>query len=131
MLPLLVEIKKTTTAAKEIASLRSDAKVLGIGNIDVRKVQNLKEAVDKTVEELGRIDFVIAGAAGNFLCDFNHLSSNAFKSIVDIDLLGSFNTVKATFEQLRKTREPFYLLVPHYIIMVYHSNWGWCCQSWC
>ena len=59
MLPLLVEIKKTTTAAKEIASLRSD-KVLGIGNIDVRKVQNLKEAVDKTVEELGRIDFVIA-----------------------------------------------------------------------
>ena len=87
MLPLLVEIKKTTTAAKEIASLRSDAKVLGIGNIDVRKVQNLKEAVDKTVEELGRIDFVIAGAAGNFLCDFNHLSSNAFKSIVDIDLL--------------------------------------------
>ena len=38
------------------------------------------------------------------MCDFNHLSSNAFKSIVDIDLLGSFNTVKATFDQLRKNK---------------------------
>ena len=47
---------------------------------------------------------MIAGAAGNFLSDFNHLSSNAFKSVVDIDLLGSYNTVKATFEQLRKNK---------------------------
>ena len=95
---------KTEIAAKEIASLRTNSKVIGIGNIDVRKIDNLKQAVDKTVKELGRIDFVIAGAAGNFLCDFNHLSSNAFKSIVDIDLLGSFNTVKATFEQLRTNK---------------------------
>lgn len=35
---------------------------------------------------------------------FNHLSSNAFKSVIDIDLLGSFNTVKVTFEQLRKNK---------------------------
>ncbi|RCK56109.1 Peroxisomal 2,4-dienoyl-CoA reductase SPS19 [Candida viswanathii] len=97
-------VEKTESAAKEIASLRSGAKVLGIGGIDVRKVDSLKSAVDKTVAELGRIDFVIAGAAGNFLCDFNHLSSNAFKSIIDIDLLGSFNTVKATFDQLRKNK---------------------------
>ena len=64
----------------------------------------IAKAVEKTVNELGRIDFVIAGAAGNFLSDFNHLSSNAFKSVVDIDLLGSYNTVKATFEQLRKNK---------------------------
>ncbi|KAK6876208.1 Peroxisomal 2,4-dienoyl-CoA reductase SPS19 [(3E)-enoyl-CoA-producing] [Candida tropicalis] len=97
-------VEKTESAAKEIASLRSGAKVLGVGGIDVRKIDSLKSAVDKTVAELGRIDYVIAGAAGNFLCDFNHLSSNAFKSIVDIDLLGSFNTVKATFDQLRKNK---------------------------
>ncbi|EMG46649.1 Peroxisomal 2,4-dienoyl-coA reductase, putative [Candida maltosa Xu316] len=97
-------VEKTEAAAKEIATLRPGAKVIGIGAIDVRKVQSLKEAVDKTVQELGRIDFVIAGAAGNFLCDFNHLSSNAFKSIIDIDLLGSFNTVKVTFDQLRKNK---------------------------
>ncbi|CAI5759559.1 unnamed protein product [Candida verbasci] len=97
-------VEKTEKAAKEIESLRPGAKVLGLGNVDVRKIQSLKEAVDTTVEKLGRIDYVIAGAAGNFLADFNHLSSNAFKTVIDIDLLGSFNTVKVCFDQLRKNK---------------------------
>jgi peroxisomal 2,4-dienoyl-CoA reductase len=95
---------KTEAAAGEIAKLRPGAKVILCSNIDVRDVKLIANAVEKTVKELGRIDFVIAGAAGNFLSDFNHLSSNAFKSVVDIDLLGSYNTVKATFEQLRKNK---------------------------
>ena len=37
-----------------------------------------------------------AGAAGNFLASMNQLSANAFKSVIDIDVLGSYNTVKAT-----------------------------------
>ena len=97
-------VEKTESAAEEIASLRPGAKVIGIGGVDVRKIQTIKEAVDRTVAELGRIDYVVAGAAGNFLCDFNHLSSNAFKSVIDIDLLGSFNTVKVTFDELRKNK---------------------------
>lgn len=95
---------KTDSAAAEITKLREGAKVILCPNTDVRDVKLIAVAVDKTVKELGRIDFVIAGAAGNFLADFNHLSSNAFKSVVDIDLLGSFNTVKATFEELRKNQ---------------------------
>lgn len=95
---------KTDAAAVEIAKLRPGAKVVLCANTDVRDVKLIASAVEKTVKELGRIDFVIAGAAGNFLSDFNHLSSNAFKSVVDIDLLGSYNTVKATFEQLRKNK---------------------------
>lgn len=95
---------KTVKAAEEMSQLRSDAKVVGIGNVDVRDVKSLVKAVEQTVEKLGRIDFVIAGAAGNFLSDFNHLSANAFKSVISIDLLGSFNTIKACFEQLRKNK---------------------------
>ncbi|KAI5965568.1 SPS19 [Candida pseudojiufengensis] len=97
-------VEKTEQAAKEIEQLRPGAKVLGLGNIDVRKIETLVEAVKTTLKELGRIDYVIAGAAGNFLADFNHLSANAFKTVVDIDLLGSFNTVKATFDQLQKNQ---------------------------
>ena len=41
-----------------------------------------------------------AGAAGNFLASINQLSSNAFKSVMDIDVLGSYNTVKATLPHL-------------------------------
>lgn len=96
--------EKTERVAKEILRLRDGAKVLGIGNTDVREIQSLAKAVETTVQELGRIDFVIAGAAGNFLADFNHLSANAFKSVVSIDLLGSFNTVKACFNELKKSK---------------------------
>ncbi|ODV79505.1 NAD(P)-binding protein [Suhomyces tanzawaensis NRRL Y-17324] len=97
-------VDNTNKAAKEIAALRPGARVIACGGTDVREVQSLVKAAEKTVAELGRIDFVIAGAAGNFLSDFNHLSSNAFKSVVSIDLLGSYNTVKATYDQLRKNK---------------------------
>ena len=41
-----------------------------------------------------------AGAAGNFLASINQLSANAFKSVIDIDVLGSYNTLKATLPYL-------------------------------
>jgi NAD(P)-dependent dehydrogenase (short-subunit alcohol dehydrogenase family) len=44
-----------------------------------------------------------AGAAGNFLAPMNQISANAFKSVIDIDLLGSFNCVKATMPYLVKS----------------------------
>lgn len=41
-----------------------------------------------------------AGAAGNFLAPITQTSANAFKSVIDIDVLGSYNTLKATLPQL-------------------------------
>lgn len=117
---------KTIKAATEMAQLREGAKVIGIGNVDVRDVNSLVKAVDQTVEKLGKIDFLIAGAAGNFLSDFNHLSANAFKSVVSIDLLGSYNTVKACFEQLRKNKGSilFVSATLHYYGVPFQSHVG-------
>lgn len=96
--------EKTQSVAQQLQSLREGCKVVACHGTDVRQLSDLNKAVEKTVKELGKIDYVIAGAAGNFLADFNHLSSNAFKTVVDIDLLGSFNTVKACFKELRKNK---------------------------
>jgi len=41
------------------------------------------------------------GAAGNFLAPLSQLSPNAFKTVIDIDLIGSYNTVKATLPYIR------------------------------
>lgn len=35
-------------------------------------------------------------AAGNFLSPIEGLSSNAFKTVLEIDTIGTFNTVRAT-----------------------------------
>ena len=62
--------------------------------------ETLKKAADRCVAELGSIDFVIAGAAGNFVAPLAGLSPNAFKAVMDIDTLGTFNTMKATIDYL-------------------------------
>lgn len=50
-------VAKTEAAAKDIAEVRSGAKVLGIGGVDVRKFGDLEKAVARCVEELGGLDF--------------------------------------------------------------------------
>lgn len=52
-------VEKTESAAKDIATARPGAKVIGIGAVDVRKFESLKAAVDRCVSELGGIDFVM------------------------------------------------------------------------
>ncbi|MDG4560579.1 MAG: SDR family NAD(P)-dependent oxidoreductase [Candidatus Competibacter sp.] len=71
---------------------------------DVRDYPALEKAMRDTREELGPIHTLICGAAGNFPCPAEQISPNGFKSVVDIDLLGSFHTCRAAFEQLQETR---------------------------
>ncbi|KAI1382122.1 sporulation protein-like protein [Hypoxylon crocopeplum] len=92
--------QKTEAAAKDIATAREGAKVIGIGGCDVRNADDLVKAAEKCVKELGAIDFVIAGAAGNFVAPISGLTANGFKSVMDIDVLGTYNTVKATIPYL-------------------------------
>ncbi|MCJ1307625.1 hypothetical protein MMC25_001272 [Agyrium rufum] len=91
---------KTVAVAKDIATARPGGKVLGIGEIDVRSIESLESAVKQCVDELGSLDFLIAGAAGNFLATIQQLSANAMKSVIDIDVLGSFNVLKASLPHL-------------------------------
>ena len=71
---------------------------------DVRDYAAVENAVAKTVEHYGRIDIVVNGAAGNFLCAANELSSNGFGTVVDIDTNGTFNVCRAAFEELKKSQ---------------------------
>ncbi|QPG76178.1 hypothetical protein FOA43_003564 [Brettanomyces nanus] len=111
---------------KELSQIRSDVRVIGYGGCDVRSFQSMSDIVKKTVNELGKIDFLVCGAAGNFLADFNHMSSNAFKTVVDIDLIGSFNAVKACFEQLRANKGSviFISSTLHYYGVPFQSHVG-------
>lgn len=55
---------------------------------DVRKFEDVENAVKATIEKYGRIDYLINGAAGNFLSPFENLSPNAFRTVIEIDLIG-------------------------------------------
>jgi len=69
---------------------------------DVRDYDALAGAIKAAREAHGPIDLVVCGAAGNFPAPVLGMSANGFKSVVDIDLLGTFNTCRAAFEHLRR-----------------------------
>jgi peroxisomal 2,4-dienoyl-CoA reductase len=69
---------------------------------DVRNPEEVEKAIAATVERFGRVDIVVNGAAGNFLCAAEELSPNGFGTVVDIDLKGSFNVCRAAFAELKK-----------------------------
>lgn len=96
-------LEKTQKRADEMCKLRAGAKVIGL-SADVRDIRAMEGAVSTCVRELGRLDFLICGAAGNFLATMENLSANAFKTVMDIDVLGSFNTFKAASQELKKSK---------------------------
>jgi len=69
---------------------------------DVRSPEDVEKAIAATVESFGKIDIVVNGAAGNFLCAAEELSPNGFGTVVDIDLKGTFNVCRAAFAELKK-----------------------------
>ena len=96
---------KLDAAADELRALsaHAGAKVLPVA-ADVRDYGALEAAFARTQTEIGPIDVLIAGAAGNFLYPAEELTPNGFKTVVDIDLLGAFNAARGAFAQLKATR---------------------------
>lgn len=69
---------------------------------DVRDVEAVKGAMAGVHQQFGNIDVLISGAAGNFPAPALGISPNGFKSVVDIDLLGTFHVMLAAHPYLTK-----------------------------
>ena len=65
--------------------------------LDVRDPEQVKAAVDGVAQQLGRIDVLVNNAAGNFYAPSATLSPNAWKSVVEIDLYGTFYCSQAVY----------------------------------
>ena len=72
------------------------------GVADVRDMAAVTAAVDAFAAEHGGIDVLVSGAAGNFPALASALSSNGFKAVMDIDVLGTFHVLKAAYPHLRR-----------------------------
>lgn len=69
---------------------------------DVRDYSVLEQGLKEAHERWGKFDLVVCGAAGNFPAMATGMSANAFKAVIDIDLLGTFNTCRAAYQFLQK-----------------------------
>lgn len=82
--------------------IRAAGGVAETAPLDVRDYAALESALRTTRERLGEIDILVCGAAGNFPAPVTGMSANGFKAVIDIDLIGTFNTCRAAYEFLRK-----------------------------
>ncbi|WP_454693487.1 SDR family oxidoreductase [Achromobacter aegrifaciens] len=71
---------------------------------DVRDYSQVQGAIAQTVSEFGTLDILVNNAAGNFPCPTSELSSNGWRTVVDIDLNGTFHCCHAAYSALKKSK---------------------------
>jgi len=69
---------------------------------DVRDFDAVGAVFERATQRFGPVDVLVSGAAGNFLAEAKNISANGFKSVIDIDLLGSFHVLKQAYPHLRR-----------------------------
>ena len=99
---LVITSRRQEVIDKTAEELRDHGgKVLAIA-CDVRDPEQVNEMVSQTVDEFGKIDILLNNAAGNFISPTEDLSPNAFKTVVDIVLNGTFNCTQAAGKVMRE-----------------------------
>lgn len=67
---------------------------------DIREAERLEQVIGGFAQQYGGIDILVCGAAGNFPSPAAQMSSKGFKAVIEIDVVGTFNTAKAAFPHL-------------------------------
>ncbi len=86
-------------AAKHLAEERI---ICGYRVCDIRDTEAVEKLIAYCTNECEGLDILVNNAAGNFPARIEDLSYNAFRTILDINLQGSFNVTKAAFTQVLK-----------------------------
>ncbi|CAK0787667.1 hypothetical protein CVIRNUC_010889 [Coccomyxa viridis] len=76
-------------------------KAIGVQG-DVRKSQDCERWLKETCDRLGGLDILINCAAGNFLASAEEISVNGFRTVMEIDTIGTFAMSRAAFPLLRQ-----------------------------
>ena len=91
-------------AAKQAAaSLNNESKVLAL-QADVTSFASEAEAVKAVTDHFGQLDVLVANAGIGHFASVEDLSEEDWKSTIDTNLTGVFNSVRASIEPLKQTK---------------------------
>lgn len=71
---------------------------------DVRKIEDVELMSKQTIDKFGKIDALLNNAAGNFISPTEMLSQNAFKAVIDIVLMGTWNCTSVIGKEMIKNK---------------------------
>jgi len=97
---------KVAVAGRNAEKAANAAAEIGHGALglscDVRDYAEIRAALEEAAGKLGPLDIVVSGAAGNFVAPALGMSANGFRTVVDIDLNGTFNVFRACYDLLNR-----------------------------
>jgi NAD(P)-dependent dehydrogenase (short-subunit alcohol dehydrogenase family) len=88
---------------KDVAARLGEDRVLTVV-ADVRELPAMQAAVDKGIERFGGIDIVMANAGIGAFGSVLEIDPEAFKTVVDVNLMGVFYTVRAALPSVLERR---------------------------
>jgi NAD(P)-dependent dehydrogenase (short-subunit alcohol dehydrogenase family) len=94
--------RKPQKLADTAAAICVAGGVAAVEPLDVREYEDLAAALKRSYDRFGDIGILVCAAAGNFPAPVTGMSDHGFKAVIDIDLLGTFNTCRAAYPHLRK-----------------------------
>ncbi|MDB4886887.1 MAG: putative oxidoreductase [Gemmatimonadetes bacterium] len=84
------------------AEIRASGGLASAVAVDVREPERVAAMVASVKEAQGRIDLLVNNAAGNFYAPSESLTANAWKSVIEIDLNGTFFCSQAVLPVMRE-----------------------------
>ncbi len=96
--------RRREVCVEAAAELRREGIEVLVDSFDVRKPDEVERVTKGILGHYGRLDILVNNAAGNFPAPISKISYNGFKSVIDIDLLGTYNCSKAVFELAMRER---------------------------
>jgi len=81
--------------------IRADGGSASAATLDVRDPERVKVIMGQVANEHGRLDLLINNAAGNFYVPSESMSANAWRSVIEIDLSGTFFCSQAALPLMR------------------------------
>ena len=87
--------------AAAVAQIRAEGGRADGMAADVRDYPAVEAAAGRAAAD-GPLDIVVSGAAGNFLARAADMSANGFRTVIDIDLVGTFHVARACHPHMRR-----------------------------
>lgn len=107
---------KVAISGRQLADAQEAAKKLSMeGNVlaiesNVRNAEDEQNAIDQTVKRFGKVDVIIANAGLGHFAPVDQLTVEQWNDMIDTNLTGVFNTLKAGVEELKKS-EGYYITI--------------------
>lgn len=89
--------------AQKIAKELDENNVLGIGS-NVTNLEDEANAIQQIMDKWGQLDVVLANAGVGIFSPIDEMSSEDWSAMIDTNLTGCFNSLKASVEALKQSK---------------------------